>query len=150
MSSGKFVLIADFGKIFTRRWSKGGFMRLDPDLIKKILTALEETDKDDPNEYLSSLNKIEGYSYEGLIYHIRQLIEGGYIDGEVIDSLGRIGSGLFIRRLTWKGHDFVENSRNDTIWNKAKTTILSRVGGIPLDVLSETLKNLVNNALSGG
>ena len=75
-------------------------MRLDPDLIKKILSVLEETEVDAPNAYLDSLNKIEGYSEDQVIYHVRQLISDGYIDGEVIDSIGRQGSGLFISALT--------------------------------------------------
>ena len=124
-------------------------MRLDPDLIKKILSVLEETDVDDPNAYLDSLNKIEGYSEDQVIYHVRQLISGGYIDGEVIDSIGRQGSGLFIRRLSWEGHQFVENSRNDSLWKRSKEIVLSKVGGVSIDVLAETLKRLVENALSG-
>ena len=124
-------------------------MRLDPDLIKKILSVLEETEVDAPNAYLDSLNKIEGYSEDQVIYHVRQLISDGYIDGEVIDSIGRQGSGLFIRRLSWKGHQFVENSRNDSFWKRSKEIVLSKVGGVSIDVLAETLKRLVENALSG-
>ena len=59
-------------------------MRLGPDLTKKIRVTLEETERDDAREYLSSINKIEGCSQETLIYHIRQLINGGYIDGKIL------------------------------------------------------------------
>ena len=124
-------------------------MRLDFDLIRKILSALEETEVDDPNAYLDSINKIEGYSENQVIYHVRQLISGGYIDGEVIDSIGCQGSGLFIRRLSWNGHQFVENSRNDTIWRKSKEFVLSKTGGITIDLLSEALKHLAEQSLFG-
>lgn len=113
------------------------------------MSVLEETEVDAPNAYLDSLNKIEGYSEDQVIYHVRQLISDGYIDGEVIDSIGRQGSGLFIRRLSWKGHQFVENSRNDSFWKRSKEIVLSKVGGVSIDVLAETLKRLVENALSG-
>ena len=142
---GHFILRTNYGSIF----KNGIRMRLDPDLIKKILSVLEETEVDAPNAYLDSLNKIEGYSEDQVIYHVRQLISGGYIDGEVIDSIGRQGSGLFIRRLSWEGHQFVENSRNDSLWKRSKEIVLSKVGGVSIDVLAETLKRLVENALSG-
>lgn len=124
-------------------------MRLDPDLIRGILTAMEETETDDPTAYIISINKIDGYSDEAMIYHIRQLIDAGFIDGEVIDSIGKQGAGLNIRRLTWAGHEFVENSRNDTLWNKAKNTVISKSGGISIDLLSEVLKKLMSGVVFG-
>lgn len=124
-------------------------MKLDPDLIKKILTAMEETETDHPRAYTGAINKIEGYSDEILIYHIRQLIEAGFIDGEVINSIGEMGTDVFIRRLTWKGHEFAENSRNDTLWNKAKDMIGSKAKGISIDILFEVLRKLVSGAVFG-
>lgn len=124
-------------------------MKLDPDVIKKILTAMEETETDDTRAYLASVNKIEGYSEAILIYHIRQLINAGFIDGKVINSIGEMGTDVFIERLTWKGHAFVENSRNDTLWNKAKNMVVSKAGGISIDILSEVLKKMVSVAVYG-
>jgi hypothetical protein len=108
---------------------------------------MEETETDNPRAYIASINQIEGYSEKILIYHIRQLIDAGFIDGEVIDSIG--GVGFNIRRLTWVGHEFVENSRNDTLWSKAKDTVVSKTGGISVDILSEVLKRLVSGAVFG-
>lgn len=124
-------------------------MKLDPDVLKKILTAIEETETDDPRAYLASINKIEGYSDEILTYHIRQLITAGFIDGKIVDSLDRTITNILIRRLSWKGHEFVENSRNDTLWSKAKNTVISNSGGISIDLLSEVLKKLVSGAIFG-
>jgi len=124
-------------------------VKLDPDVIKKILTVMEETETDHPRAYLASINKIEGYPVEVMIYHIRQLINAGFIDGEEITSIGNIGTDVFIRGLTWKGHEFVENSRNDTLWNKAKDTVVSKAGGISIDILSEVLKKFVSGAIFG-
>ena len=123
-------------------------MKLDPDLIKKILTALEETETDDPRAYLANINKIEGYHEESLIYHIRQLIDADFIDGRMIDSIGG-NTSVLISRLSWKGHEFVENSRSDTLWSKAKTTVVSKAGGISIDLLSEVLRKLVSGAVFG-
>ena len=108
-------------------------MKLDPDLIKKILTAMEDTEIDHPSAYSEAISKIEGYSENTLLYHVRQLIGAGFIDGEVVNSIGEIGTDVFVKDLTWKGHEFVENSRNDTLWNRAKDTIASKVGGISID-----------------
>ena len=73
-------------------------MKLDPDLIKKILTAMKETETAGSSEGLYGFpQQIEGYSDEILIYHIRQLINAGFIDGEVINSIGEMGTDVFIK-----------------------------------------------------
>ena len=110
---------------------------------------MEETEIDDPRAYIASISQIEGYSEKMLIYHIRQLIGAHFIDGELINSIGGMGTDVFVKGLTWEGHEFVENSRNDTMWNKAKDTVLSKAGGISVDILSEVLKRLVSGAVFG-
>ena len=119
-------------------------MKLDPDLIKRILTAIEETKEDTALANESSIKKT-GISFGELTYHLRQLIQGGYINGEInYRHHGKID--WYIQGLTWKGHDFVANSKNDTLWNKAKTTVASKSVGISVDLLSEVLKKLVSGA----
>ena len=53
---GHFIVRTSYGSNFKNEIH----MRLDFDLIRKILSALEETEVDDPNAYLDSINKIEG------------------------------------------------------------------------------------------
>jgi Hypothetical protein (DUF2513) len=41
--------------------------------------------------------------------------------------------------LTWRGHEFMDAARNDTVWRKAKTRVMANVGGLAFDVLRATL-----------
>ena len=41
--------------------------------------------------------------------------------------------------LTWQGHEFIEASRNDTFWNKAKEMAKKKSGALSFDVLKALL-----------
>ena len=42
--------------------------------------------------------------------------------------------------LSWLGHEFLDAAKDDTIWSKAKKTVLKSTAGITFDVLLEWLK----------
>ena len=48
--------------------------------------------------------------------------------------------------LTMKGHDFLDATRNETVWKKVKETVSAKGGGIPFAVLQslaiETAKQI--------
>jgi hypothetical protein len=58
---------------------------------------------------------ITGRSAEEVGYHLDMLIEAGFLKGksgmETIPALNR---------LTWQGHELLDDIRDDTIWGKAK------------------------------
>ncbi len=63
------------------------------------------------------LKKYVAYDYSSdseLIHNVRLMSEHGLIHAE------RMNRGVILKSLTWKGHDFLENIQNQTIWNEVK------------------------------
>ena len=52
-----------------------------------------------------------------------------------------------ILRLTWAGHEFLDNARNDTIWRGVLSKIKSAALTVSFDVLAELLKSGAMSAI---
>lgn len=108
-------------------------MKRDMDLIRKILLELEK------KESITSWTTItiDGYRDDQVNYHIGLLDEAGFIEAE------RYLDGQYmVRNLTWEGHEFLENAKNDTIWTKAKEFIKEKGGSVSLGIMTEILKKI--------
>jgi hypothetical protein len=53
-----------------------------------------------------------------------------------------IGGRIWGYRITWLGHDFLDASREETRWNKAKE-IGVKIGGVTLEIMIQILKDLM-------
>ncbi|MEA2027388.1 MAG: DUF2513 domain-containing protein [Campylobacterota bacterium] len=86
------------------------------ELVRKLLLAIEEN----PN-----IDKIEGYDDETIRYHQALLIEADLVKGKITDGGFSNPSSapmfVYIERLTWNGHEFLDNVRQDTVWNTIKS-----------------------------
>jgi hypothetical protein len=51
--------------------------------------------------------------------------------------------------LTWKGHEFLEASRDDTRWKQAKETVVKKAGGVVFELLKEVLIEGAKRTLFG-
>jgi hypothetical protein len=110
-------------------------MKRDMDLARKILKLIE--DDADPNNFTDlDLEPLEGQGYN----HEHE--------AELVDAKStNQGVSYKVRSLTWEGHDFLEASRDDTIWEKAKNIVLKKTGGIAFETLKATLIDLGKNAV---
>ena len=126
-------------------------MKLNPDCIRDILLDIESkttfktyakyTEPDDFN------NLQPKYEVDEIMYHIRQCEHSELF----IDKVSYfIGGGCMVRDLSPKGHQFINNIRQDTNWNRTKD-IAKNVGSFSLDVLkdisSQVITNLISNQL---
>ncbi|EIU6794116.1 DUF2513 domain-containing protein [Vibrio parahaemolyticus] len=90
-------------------------MKRDMELIRKLLLTMEEN----PRQL-----EVEGYDKNQVKYHALLLIEAGFLDGNVSDTLANtsvVPSFVSVNRLTWDGHEFVDNIRKEEVWNTIKT-----------------------------
>ena len=118
-------------------------MKRDMDLVRSILLELE--DKEEPGEWLKP-EDITGYNSELVGYHIHLLDQAGLI--EVLDSRSQAHPMSWTAlRLTWEGHEFLEASRDSSMWEKAKDMILSSGGSMTFDVLKTVLIKLATDAV---
>jgi hypothetical protein len=96
-------------------------MKRDLDLVRAILLEAEGVDA---GKTITGFDFGETYDKATVLEHVELLIEAGYVEGKVYKYVSG-GGDILINRLTWLGHDFVQASRDDTIWNKAKSKVKS-------------------------
>lgn len=123
-------------------------MKLDFDLVRQILLEME----DQPANARSFSIKIDGYDQDTLFEHLELLDEAGHIEAEFIGSStapGRIYNVNAIR-MTWKGHEFLGNARNDTVWSQTKAVVRDKGGSFSLDLFSAMLAQIALKVLGLG
>lgn len=111
-------------------------MKRDLDLVRTILKEIE--DEVPPNRTADNI-KIDGYDQDTVYAHVKLLIDEEYLEGKVLMAMMGI-VGVHISGLTWKGHDFVSATKDESLWDKAKKSILKPTASMTVDVLLQWLK----------
>jgi hypothetical protein len=109
-------------------------VKRDMDLLRDILLKIEDDPKKDGRTtfYISNSEEMQivGHSEEEFFYHLQLLIRARLIDG----SAEQIP--MEVRSLTWEGHEFVDNIRNDNIWDNTKKRVGDLVGSLSVSVIA--------------
>jgi repressor of nif and glnA expression len=84
-----------------------------------------------------------GYSGSSIAYHVMIMEEGGLIAKNNQEIDGKWSPYIAEYRLTWKGHEFLETVRNNSIWDKAKQLVFEKSGGAAIDLLFEAAKKII-------
>lgn len=107
-------------------------MKRNWDLIRKILLKLEE--KADSTSWLES-SEIKSYDKQTVVYHYKLLKNAGLI--EAIDLSTVEERDYAALSLTWQGHEFLDKIRNDSVWNKVKSTVQSKSLDLSFDIIKQ-------------
>ena len=114
-------------------------MQRNKELIRTLLLAIEKDPKfdgtsiiqvDEPSEF-----GLEHHSYAELAYHLNLLIEAGYVLGETTMQMQM----PTISKLTWQGHEFLEDIRDPEIWRTTKDRA-KKLAGLGLGLMWEIAK----------
>lgn len=112
-------------------------MKRDMDLIRRIMLDLEKLDENGNGPTL----QYDDVSIVDIVYHMELLNEHGLIEAEIIKSDGDPKSNLAaFERITWKGHDFIDNAKSETVWQTTKRNIADTVGSVGFALFVETMK----------
>ncbi len=115
-------------------------MKRDMDLIREILLEVEKCPS------LGGCRiEIPGHSQEEGYYNAQLAQEAGLIDARFVPG----STDFHVFRLTYAGHEFLEAARNDTLWTKAKETVIRNTGALTLEGLKTALPILIRKALGG-
>ena len=105
-------------------------MKRDMDLILEILRSQEEE------------RKIDGsYSEDAVVYHAQLLSDAGLIEAEFLKGIGGTARGAAIIRLTWEGHEFLDATRDQSIWEKTKKNVIKPGSSFTFGLIVEYLKH---------
>jgi hypothetical protein len=104
---------------------RGGAQRVerDMDLIRELLLRIAANpDLNGTHLYaFSPADNFGDHSVEEINYHVDLLFEAGFIEGNPKSDVPMVS------KLTWKGHEFVDNVRDSGVWSSVK----ERIKGLP-------------------
>ena len=111
-------------------------MKRDFEVIRNLLQQIEKSE-------------IATFKSENVneAFQLALMIDADFIDGVIeCDS-----TGFPIRvkaiRLKWKGCEFLDSVRNDTVWEKIKSRLKGRILDVPGDVLLSLAKHVLGCGL---
>lgn len=125
-------------------------MKLNQDCVRDLLLYLEE------NLNLGSFISISSDFYEDvlsdylandLIYTAQKLLEADYIDATIMHYMGTNIPSVRIKSITYQGHQFLDNIRDNKVYTKTKT-ILSTFKSVSIEVFSETASKVITSLIS--
>lgn len=122
-------------------------MKLNPECIRDILFTIEdESSFDDVFNYdgENPQERLKKYSPNEVMYHLRQ---ASYSDLITKPQYFYGGYACSVADLTPTGHEFINNIRQDTNWNKTKEVAKS-VGSSSLRVLIDISKSVITNLIN--
>lgn len=118
-------------------------MKRDWDIIRKILQKAEELE---PDKALSGNDF--GLEIQSLVaFHVKLLDEAGLIVTNILKDQLNNPVAFRVTGLTWKGYDFLESIRSDSIWKKTKDKILEKGGAMTVDVIKTVALGFVKSSL---
>jgi hypothetical protein len=120
-------------------------MKRDIELVRKLLIYLEEK----PNDKIIMKLELNGHDKNEVMYHFILMDQAGLIrcEREVSSTTSDRVIKVYPLSLTWQGHEFLEASRNEKTWSKAKALIKSKSGGIAFDVLKALLISMAKESV---
>lgn len=116
---------------------KNSDMKRDMDLIRDILLAIESDSRLDGTRWIMPSSDGENlgiigtsHSEEEVAYHLQLLVEAGLVRGNPTMDMPMIS------KLTWQGHEFLDNIKDQDVWSKTKDKIKG-LSGVALSVVGE-------------
>lgn len=124
-------------------------MKLNHDCVRDLLLHIEENLT--YGYYLEvSEATLKSYSREELLYTADKLLEAGYLDGNKRNTINSSLPYIRITAITWTGHQFLDNIRDDGVWKDTKK-VLSRFSSVSLgfvgNVASQVITSLIQKQL---
>lgn len=114
-------------------------MKRNMELVRELRLRVEA------DEGLGSL--ASKYSQEEIVGHVEILLDAKLLEGKVYHDLSGGPGSAYIQRLTWAGHEFLDNARNDTVWRNVVSKVKSAALTVSFEVLTELLKSGAMSAI---
>ena len=122
-------------------------MKLNNDCIRDILLTVESLEYNSCYTVEKLHEHLPDYSYDELQYHCSKLLDAKLINAVTINIRGFLAPQISkIIDLTYSGHQFLENIRSETTWNKTKE-IAKSIGSESLHALKDIAVGIVSSAV---
>lgn len=102
------------------------------ELVRQILLALEaHASGSAPSPFT-----IVGYDQEVIGYHVYLMAQGDLVTAAAVTAFGE--SPIAIPgALTWKGHEFLDATRSETVWRQVRIVLKDKGLSLPFALVQE-------------
>lgn len=120
-------------------------MKRDLDLIRKIMLAAEAM----PTSWFMDV-EVPDVPEDRLKYHKYLILQEGFAEGEEESPMGTSDLGASLHSITWAGHEFLDDIRDETIWGKVKARLGDTAPTASIAVVKALATMLVKERLGLG
>lgn len=120
-------------------------MTLNIDCVRALLLYMEKADYLEVLRMPQVYADLPNYSQNDINYSVLKLSEAGYIDA----IISPYDDGILIAALkdiTFQGHEFLANIREDKIWIGVKT-IAGKIGATSLDAIVQIASKVITELI---
>lgn len=119
-------------------------MKLNQECVRDILLYFEEN-LSYSNSISTSNLSLKDYTCDEITYTIDKLHQYGYIDAHPIIADGMMP--IFkVYSLTYEGHQFLDNIRDNKVWLKTKSTV-SKFASVSISVLADVASSIIKSSI---
>jgi hypothetical protein len=116
-------------------------MEFKPELMRAILLRIEAVPA---GQVFNGPFTIEGYEWTDVHAHAQILVEDGWFtDARYNRTSQGFPNAFLIRDLSMKGHEFLANARNNTVWSKVMAKAKAEGTSMSVSVLNGLLSAAV-------
>ena len=127
-------------------------MRLNHECVRQIMLTIESDipyNQSLGKEKLLEHPKLQSFTEDEILYAILRLDEADFIKCDIAPGNNSLIYHLSLNCLTWSGHEFLDNIRDNKVWAFVKQTA-SKTASASLPMLAQLAASKVLNLLSTG
>ena len=124
-------------------------MKRDMELIRRLMLDIEA--RPAGKQFTGEELYRDGDDRAIVAEHLVLLIEHGLVKGKAFQTFDGLElDHIMILSTTWKGHEFLDAVRNDTVWNKTKDKLASVGGTATVEIITQVASGLMKQMLGLG
>jgi hypothetical protein len=112
-------------------------MQFKPELVREILILIEDRPAGEP--FKGTISS-DSSSQAEVNEHMQLLLDNGYINGQSVRDHRNVPIQFSISGLRMKGHEFLANARNNTVWKKVMAEAKEKGQSLGMTVLNLLLE----------
>lgn len=119
-------------------------MKLNNDCVRDLMLYIEERVDLYDSVSIKDIN-LNNYSLDEMIYTTSKLHEAGYINARIEQDFEVFDADIF--SLTWNGHKFLDNIRDNNVWKTTKG-IVSKFSSVSLGIIENVSAQVITNIIT--
>ncbi len=116
-------------------------MRRDMDLVREILQQIEAWPE--PQDWVEF--DLPDRLPDEVNYHVAIMVEAGLIQAQDVSTLQMYD--WRAKKLTWTGHEFLDDARDDKVWSGAKKRLGAQFASASFEVIRAVLVDITKTIL---